>query len=336
MYVTFAEWQPAYAEHGIATFPVMITPDNEKKPMTTNWPNVGLKGSADLARKFPDAAAFGFLQGPRTGITLVDIDRPDEKLVADAQDLYGKTPLIVRTGSGNGFHLYYKFDGERRHVDTTRKVDILGDGGYAVAFPSRGSKRYYEIIEGTLDDLARLPVKRVPANENTSPAGRGLVPALRDGDGRNVYLFDAIRPLALQAETEGELFKRAMDINQQFAEPQSVNAVTSTVKRVWGYKLEGTLLVPGCEARMFLSESEWKMLHGKFAAQSALMYLRMKHGWRGRGEPFFLANAIAASIGIRDLAVWRRVKKLLAECGLIKILHKGGGGPNDPPIACLC
>ena len=52
----FAAWQPRYAAHGVATFPV----GKDKKPRITNWHRVGLPASQQLAMKFADADAFGF------------------------------------------------------------------------------------------------------------------------------------------------------------------------------------------------------------------------------------------------------------------------------------
>jgi hypothetical protein len=57
----FSTWQPIYAEHGIATFPV----GHAKKPGVRGWQRVGLKGSADLAAKFEDADALEALPDGR-------------------------------------------------------------------------------------------------------------------------------------------------------------------------------------------------------------------------------------------------------------------------------
>ena len=53
----FKKWQSLYAEKGIATFPV----NDNKKPCTKGYDRVGLNGSAELAEKFSEAEAFGFL-----------------------------------------------------------------------------------------------------------------------------------------------------------------------------------------------------------------------------------------------------------------------------------
>jgi hypothetical protein len=334
MTVKFSDWQPVYAEHGIATFPVMITPDR-KKPMITNWQKVGMRGSTDLANKFPDATAFGFLCGKRNKVALVDIDSPDEKLLASALDLYGPTPVIIKTGSGKGFHLPYRFNGEPRRIRPNKEmaIDILGEGGYTVAALSIGLKAPYALIEGKFEDFADLPFMRVPANTNTSaqegplpsPHERSsLVPPLRDGEGRNVHLYNALRPLALRsAKTEEESRQMAIGINDRFAEPQPLNDVDWTVRSVWRQKIRGTLLVPGCEATALVRQHEARELIKLDArALGLLTYLRNEHGWRG-GGPFFIANGMAPHIGM-SRHVLRRTLGLLMVTGKLKLLRKGG------------
>src|SRR5438132_7870503 len=65
----FGTWQPCYAEHRVATFPVAT---ENKKPAIKGYQRVGLGGSARLAFKFTDADAFGFICGPRSRITVLD------------------------------------------------------------------------------------------------------------------------------------------------------------------------------------------------------------------------------------------------------------------------
>jgi hypothetical protein len=81
----FSRWQPHYAAHNIATFPVLIT-EEAKRPAVTNYGKVGLPGSAELAskRQFSDTDAFGFMTGPRSKITVLDVDTSDEKILASA------------------------------------------------------------------------------------------------------------------------------------------------------------------------------------------------------------------------------------------------------------
>lgn len=108
--------------------------------------------------------------GQRSGITVLDIDTPDERALADAIDHYGKTPIIVRSGSGNS-QAWYKYGGETRRIRPlpNRPIDILG-GGFVVAPPSRGVKADYRFIQGGLDDLASLPnIRHVPGISTAAP-----------------------------------------------------------------------------------------------------------------------------------------------------------------------
>jgi hypothetical protein len=62
---SFGHWQADYAAHGIATFPVGA----DKIPMIRGHGRVGLVGSAQIANKFANAPAIGFMGGKRSGIT---------------------------------------------------------------------------------------------------------------------------------------------------------------------------------------------------------------------------------------------------------------------------
>src|SRR5262249_12013895 len=106
----FSKWQPHYAEKRIATFPV----DDNKKPQIRRWNRLGLSGSARLAQRFTEANGIGFQVGPRSQITVLDIDTDNERIVADALSEHGETPFLVRTGGG--YHAYYRYSGEHRRV----------------------------------------------------------------------------------------------------------------------------------------------------------------------------------------------------------------------------
>jgi hypothetical protein len=154
---TFGKWQPIYEDHGIYTFPV-----RDKRPLARSYDKIGSRGSRNLAERNPGADAFGFALGKRSGITVLDVDSPDERLFADALNRHGPTPLIVRSGSGNR-QAWYRHNGERRQVRPDRSVpiDILG-AGYVVVPPSKGRRGHYEIIEGSLDDVGNLPAMVSP------------------------------------------------------------------------------------------------------------------------------------------------------------------------------
>src|ERR1700732_2170966 len=93
---SFGCWQPLYADHHIATFPVRVSADG-KKPMVSNYGRFGLPASAEISKKYPDATAIGFMAGKRTKLTVLDVDTTDERVLADAQYRHGPSPVIVKS-----------------------------------------------------------------------------------------------------------------------------------------------------------------------------------------------------------------------------------------------
>jgi hypothetical protein len=171
----FSTWQPIYAERGIATFPVSA----DKRPSIRGWQKVGLRYSAQLADKFADADALGYVTGKRSNVTVLDIDTVEEKVAEDAIRRHGQPGIVTRTASGK-FHHLYRYNGERRRIRPwpDRPIDLLGDNGYALAAPSKLEKGSYEIIHGHLDDLDRLTplegaLPAAPAPVTPHPGGRG-------------------------------------------------------------------------------------------------------------------------------------------------------------------
>ena len=152
--MSFRDWQSQYAAHGIATFPV--GPD--KRPLMSHWNKIGIRGSAEIARKFSNAGGIACVAGPRNRLTVIDIDGKSEHELKRALDRHGPTPLIARTPSG-GHHLYFRWKGEKRKIrpEPGLPVDVLG-GGIVILPPTISAKGQYRFVEGTLDDLDRLPV----------------------------------------------------------------------------------------------------------------------------------------------------------------------------------
>jgi hypothetical protein len=153
----FAAWQPRYAAHGIATIPV----DAERKAPAVKQPErFGIRGSTELAHRFPEADAIGFIAGKLNRITALDIDTASEGVLADALNHHGHSPFIVRTASGK-FHAYYRHNGERRRIRPFPglPIDIIG-AGLLIAAPTIAERGTYEVIQGKFDDLDCLPPMR--------------------------------------------------------------------------------------------------------------------------------------------------------------------------------
>ena len=195
----FARGQPRYAEHGVALVPCEMV-DGRKKPLVKHPERFGCRGSAEIAIKFPDASVFGFYAGEGSRITVLDVNVPDERVLRDALDRHGPTPFIVRTASGK-FHGLYRHNGEKRCSRPWKgqglPIDLLGKG-LAIAPPSITKNGDYRIVNGTLDDLDRLPImqgldakhyRKQQSSPLSTPSGPKPWAEMREGDGRNEALF---------------------------------------------------------------------------------------------------------------------------------------------------
>jgi hypothetical protein len=154
----FQTFQPQYAAHRIATFPVGVN----KRPAVRGYPRIGLRASAELSSKFADASGLGFMCGERSRVTVLDVDTSDERVLADALSRHGASPIIVRTASGK-WHAWYRHSNERRRIrpwGDDLPIDLLGTGGFVIAPPSATHRGHYEFSQGSLDDLASLPSMR--------------------------------------------------------------------------------------------------------------------------------------------------------------------------------
>ena len=149
--------QPVYAARGIATFPL----NDAKIPSVRNYQRIGLRASARFAERFRAADGFGFMTNARSRVTVLDVDTTDDRVLADAMGRHGPTPLVGRTASGK-FHALYKHNGEFRKIRPFGElpIDLLGIGGLVVAVPSRFAKGEYAFIEGSLEEIDRLPIMR--------------------------------------------------------------------------------------------------------------------------------------------------------------------------------
>jgi primase-like protein/bifunctional DNA primase/polymerase-like protein len=218
----FGRLQADYAAHGVATFPV----DANKRPMVSRYNRFGLVGSSEIANKFAHAPAIGFMGGSRNGVTVLDVDTTDERVLADALDRHGNTPIIVRSGSGHF------------HVRPDVPIDILG-GGVVIGPPSRTAKGEYQFISGSLDDLGSLPTlndapRLQPASDLLADWG-----GMRNGDGRNNALFRLLGRAARNCDDFEQLLDYAVTRNGEFGEPMEDAELVKVAQSVWKMQCEG-------------------------------------------------------------------------------------------------
>jgi hypothetical protein len=310
----FAKWQPEYAEHGIATFPVRI--GEVKKPAVKNYLKIGKVASAAFAKRFGESAAFGFACKPNR-ITVLDVDSADESILADALDKHGQTPIIVRSGSGH-FHAWFKRNGEGRHIRPWDglPIDVLG-GGYVVAPPSHAAKGTYEFLQGSLDDLTSLPTLRnvnnlikVPKHPLVGPE----VPLtdwteMAEGDGRNNTLFRELGHKAHHVAGFEDLLLYARTRNAEFGEPMPDTEVVRIAGNIWGYECAGTNWCGAGRDRQKEVDSFMSDPDGFFL----LSYLRSH---QGADATFMVANGLAAKFGW-DRKRFARSRRRLVDAGYV-------------------
>jgi hypothetical protein len=341
----FAEWQPRYAEHRVATFPV--TPD--KKPAVRHYQKIGTSISRQYAMRFPDHDAFG-VGCKISRLTILDVDTNDERILADGLDEFGPTPFIVRSGSGN-FQAWYRNNGEGRRVrpDPRRPIDILGNG-FVVAPPSVGRKGQYQIIAGSLDDLDHLPKMKTQPTPLSDGIAASAMPANDDDDvdvppspirGRSEY-FNSSEHYGERNDTlwkhcmkhiRGcrnfeELVKMAMEYNREhFYQPLPDAEVLAIVASALSYESQGKNWF-GRGARVVLEHEEVDDLASSEPYAFALLTILRRHHW---GRDFALAKVFADSLGW-TLMRFKEARAVLVKRGLIECVHPGGKGRNDPPI----
>jgi hypothetical protein len=309
----FAQWQPVYADHGIATFPV----NDNKVPAVRNYGRIGINASSSLASRF-GSGALGFMCGCRSGITVLDVDTADERVLADAIDRHGKTSIVARSGSGH-FQAWYRHAGERRLIRPRRDVpiDILG-GGFVVAPPSRVAKGSYQFIQGSLDDLESLPTlneapRLQPASEllATCPAN------VKQGE-RNKRLFEICLHAARYCDDFESLCDAAMTRNSEFSPPMGDDEVMKVATSAWRYETEGRNYSGGMRA--VFSESDVMPLMSD-------PYVGMLIVWaKARFKPdghFWIADGLAAKFGW-SRNTFKQVRKRAVEIGEFRLIAPAG------------
>jgi hypothetical protein len=335
----FARWQPKYAKYGVPLFPVRVTADS-KKPLVKNYLKTSAKTSLRFAEKFANAASFGFVCGASTGITVADLDSTDPAIIAEAERMFGPTPLHWATGSGK-FALAYRHAGERRHVRAFGKdgppIDLLGRG-FAVAPPSAGTAQNYEIIKGGLDDLAHLPVARIPdeIRDRVYAADRVIetefLPSMV-AEKPELVVNDGARNNALFQHCMGQAhfcddFEALLDVARTFSEmnsnpPLADKEVVRTATSAWGYTERGENLV-GMGRAVVLHHRELDLLVDDPDAFWLYGVLR-RHHW---GRDFVVANDMHENYPI-SLDRLRKARKKLITRKLI-IQTKPNRGPGRP------
>lgn len=306
----FAQWQPRYAAQGVATFPTL-----DKKPMIRGWQHIGVKGSAQLALKFPAANELAFLAGPRSGLTIVDVDTTDEDVWRDALRRYGETPVMVRTGSGH-LQLWYRYGGEGRQIRADHCIDILGTG--QVLGPPSDRGQGYQLLRGTLADIHNLP----PVRNIVSPRP---IERIHVG-GRNKALMEFLRSQAryvddLQGLNDVGLTFADDHLDRETGHAFTDSEVESIAKSVMQWtedKIAQGQYYVGTGRYLQLGHDDLDRVFSLGAdAVMLFMYLKRRSDHR---KSLIVANDMRLTMpdGEWTLTRFRKARKALLEAGILK------------------
>jgi KaiC/GvpD/RAD55 family RecA-like ATPase len=225
-----------YLKNGKSIFPV----GKNKKPLV-KWDEyqrrlATIEEVENWWDTYPDAN-IGLVTGKISNLTVVDFDLGSED--------YKKFPetLTIKTGSG-GFHLYYQYYPMGNRAGILPHIDIRGDGGYVVAYPSeteddyRGGQLYkrggkYELIKEI--NFAKFPNEKFGHTENQTEKKH-----LKDLVGisigsRNASMASVVGKLILtthQDNWDKEIYPTVCAINQTYNPPLSEDELKSIYRSI--------------------------------------------------------------------------------------------------------
>jgi hypothetical protein len=327
----FSTWQPLYAAVNVPTFPVQIQGDR-KVPMVKGYSHTGLRGSAELAQKFGHAEMLATMLGKQR-FMLVDADTRSESVLADVLAKHGDSPIIVRTASKGGYHVYYGFTahawehygfkGRAVRPEPHKPVDYLA-GGVAVLPPSRTPNGQYEFVRGNLSDLSKLPPFKgvVPPRRplaalygQPSPSGQTATTVAR-----NNALWHACMRRAHGIANFDELLAFARATNAGFAPPMEESEVMKVAESAWGYTERGENWFAQHGAYFPIEEFTTFLLD-----QDAFFLLFFLRAHNGPWATFMCTNSLGEKFGW-DIRRMRAARSRLIEIGYLMVVHQAVSG----------
>jgi len=314
-------------KRGLAVIPT--GKDDGKSPLVKGWSEWRgqLRSTVEQFVKRHAGANVGVLTG-LSRLTVIDCD--DENTLADAEQRFGKSPLVTRSPRGGG-HLYFRSSGER-NANLRREglnIDVRGVGGLVLVPPSvRAGVGAYRIERGSWDDVATLP--RIQAGA-IPPRQRAQAPQGAVSGERNNRLYSALLDSAQACQSLAELALEAHAINAQFSPPLTQAEAEKVARSVWSMKEQGRLLRRG-QQRIQMLPIELERLRADAFFLAA--WIRKWHGAK-RGQTFALSTKAMA----RDDVIpgWGRRRYMIAiaelrAAGVLTLDHQGGAKTGDTSL----
>jgi hypothetical protein len=202
----------------------------------------------------------------------------------------------------------------------------LGDNGYALAAPSKIATGSYEIIHGRFDDLQCLtPMVGAPSEAIAAPLPPKWT-GMRERDGRNFALWERCMKTGHHSSLE-QMMEIARNANQLFKEPMMDAEVVKVATSAWQHDVAGLNFY--ARPRVMLDHDIVDAL--AINNSDAMVLFVLLERYHGGNDRFVLAKPMAAKMGW-TLPRWYSARDYLVRAQLIRCIHRGGHGPNDPPI----
>lgn len=274
---------------------------------------------------------IGTITGAFTNLTIVDVDAN-----ADLQwaiDRFGTPKLMCKSPrEGGGFHLYYRYNGERNRTKVDgRAVDVRGQGGLVVLPDSRTDIGSYKLIEGKWDELSNLTA--IAAKESELSSLLDAAATCPEVGNRNKLLFDRLRHKAMEVDSVEALTTAAVGWNALLQQPLSTDEVLRTVSSVWSYRQRGSLIVTGAGQKLFIDAADLSL------SPDALWLLTKLRATHWNKHTFSLSvRAMAPSLGWTEIRL-RKARDELVDRGYLELISRGGrsrSGNTNPSIYRLC
>lgn len=266
------------------------------------------------------------------GLVVADCD--DDAALAAAEARFGRTPILVRTPSGRGGHLYYRAPAEPVRAANLRRSDGLaidikaGTGAYVVAPPSvrPSTGTAYRFERGGWDDLAGLPTFQVDAVTSA-----GIAPSRPVEGCRNDHLFGRALALARNCGTGAELAPKVHATNEAECDPPLPwGEVERVAASAWRYQAAGRNKA-GRGRYVMTPEARFERLMDVSDAFVLDTRMRLTHeGSRARFAASPKAMAAADILPGWTVRRYRDAIRVVVERGVWSLLKRGGRGAGDP------
>jgi energy-coupling factor transporter ATP-binding protein EcfA2 len=304
-----------YASFGWHVLPVL---PNEKLPASLHGVNDATTDPEQIKRWWTANPDFniGIAAGEKSGLIVFDIDPRnggDESWKEWTEAHGGQPDGLSQMTAGGGVHYLAEYTPAIRSCKIGDGIDVLSDGRYFLAAPSKiGDREYY--FDGTHEDVPfEIPARWLSAyvekvNDRTSKITAGSIIRGNRNDGL-AAIAGAMRNLGM---AEDEILAALTKINENRCEvPLATSEVNQIARSIGRYEPDGDL-----------------------AASAALGSMAAAELLRGGSSDYFLTKA--SSFLSQPAPLQWTIKHWIPEGGLSMLYGESGAGKTFITLDMAC